>query len=159
MKLNLYVDGSFYKDKPEFTYGGIVILDDKNNVKSIRRVKSNKEEFASMNNVGGELLAAAIGLIDCGVISDNKECTINLYYDYNGIKEVPTGGWKKLKSKGMIMYLGLFQQFIKNNPNIKVNFCKVKAHTGNKYNELADRIAKGNNCFEYEDVCKEEITI
>ena len=60
-----------------------------------------------------------------------------------------TRGWRK-RSSGQIKNLELIQEIfkkVKNNP--KVSFHKVKAHSGNKMNERADKLAKKMAYQEY----------
>ncbi|MDU3828142.1 MAG: RNase H family protein, partial [Peptostreptococcus sp.] len=64
--------------------------------------------------------------------------TLDLYFDYNGIEKWCTGEWKTNK-EGTKNYKQ-FYDGIKN--RLRVNFYKVKAHSGVDYNELADKLAK-----------------
>lgn len=61
-----------------------------------------------------------------------------LYFDYEGIEKWCIGAWKTNKV-GTINYKKYYDS-IKENLNVK--FVKVKAHSGNKYNDEADRLAK-----------------
>ena len=88
-----------------------------------------------MRNVAGEILGsmAAIGkALELGL----PEVTI--YYDYAGIEMWATGGWKRNKT-GTIQYY----EYIRSVENkIRINFVKVKGHSGVEGNEEADMLAK-----------------
>ena len=64
--------------------------------------------------------------------------SIAIYYDYEGIRSWALGEWKTNKSVSRdykVKYDSLSSQ-------VKVYFNKVKAHSGVKFNELADQLAK-----------------
>ena len=91
--------------------------------------------MASMRNVAGEILGAMAAIkksIELGL-----DC-INIYYDYMGIEMWAKGLWKCNK-QGTKDY----QDFIKENQSkIKINFIKIKGHSGVEGNEEADMLAK-----------------
>lgn len=64
--------------------------------------------------------------------------SINICYDYSGIEMWATGAWKaknELTQK--------YAKFMNECSNkIHLSFTKITAHTGNMYNEEADRLAK-----------------
>lgn len=165
MNIDVYVDGSYYKKTPKVTYGGVVVVQDKNTPKEIihgvRHVKTEKSEFVSANNAGGELIAALVGIIDaCQVLScvDGKHM-VNIYYDYKGVKEFLNGGEYQARKAGPQFYVGAVESVKKVNPNVELKFHKVIAHTGDKFNELADTIAKGVVPTMYQKYQKETLNI
>ena len=83
----------------------------------------------------GEILGAMAAIkksIELGL-----DC-INIYYDYMGIEMWAKGLWKCNK-QGTKDY----QDFIKENQSkIKINFIKIKGHSGVEGNEEADMLAK-----------------
>lgn len=127
-----FVDGSFNPKTNEYGYGGFLI---ENGNEHIIKGSDNDTEMATMRNVAGEILGsqAAIELaVDLGLPE------INIYYDYMGIEQWATGGWKRNKN-GTIAY----HDFINSvKDKIKINFIKVKGHSGIDGNERADRLAK-----------------
>ena len=62
----------------------------------------------------------------------------NLIYDYAGIEKWYTGKWQA--NSGIAVAYTTFRDQVKN--KIKVNFIKVKSHSNDKYNDLADTLAK-----------------
>ncbi|MDK2585106.1 ribonuclease H family protein [Romboutsia sedimentorum] len=133
--LEAYVDGSY--EHCIRAYGsGVVILKD-NKVEKTYSTKGENESLVSMRNVAGEIEAAKIAMQYC---ISNKVENLTLYFDYEGIEKWCNGAWKANK-EGTIDYKKFYDS-IKNKLNVK--FVKVKAHSGNKYNEEADRLAKAS---------------
>ena len=93
-------------------------------------------EMASMRNVAGEIegaLAAARKAYEMGVTR------LTILYDYVGIEEWVTGGWKCNK-KGTVAYRDKMREMI--SKDMAISFVKVTAHTGIPGNEYADKLAK-----------------
>lgn len=137
----VYVDGSYNKDKNLTGAGVVVVLNDEVLKKSFR---VETEEGHSWN-VNGECHAALESLRICSGISTiqgktvlSKNVTIN--YDYEGIEKWITKEWKA-KSKIARQYFSSFNDLVEKY-DIKVTFNKVKAHSGDIYNEVADKLAK-----------------
>lgn len=139
VKLNLdstveaYVDGSYEHSIRE--YGSGVVILKHGIVEKIYSIKGNDESLVGMRNVAGEIEASKIAMSYC--IDNNIENLI-LYFDYEGIEKWCIGSWKTNK-EGTIAYKKYYDS-IKSKLNVK--FVKVKAHSGNKYNEEADKLAK-----------------
>ncbi|MGN0316711.1 MAG: viroplasmin family protein [Lachnospira sp.] len=127
-----FVDGSYNVSTGVYGYGGFLIHD---NEKYVLSGNGNDVDLASMRNVAGEILgsqAAIAKAIELGI----KE--INIYYDYQGIKMWATGEWKRNR-KGTVAYYEYIQSI---KDKIKINFIKVKGHSGIEGNEEADLLAK-----------------
>ena len=127
-----FVDGSFNIVTGVYGYGGFLVY---NNEKYIITGSGRGSENASMRNVAGEILgsmAAVEKAIELGVKS------IDIYFDYMGIRAWALGEWKRNK-KGTIAYYD-YMQSVKD--KIAINFVKVKGHSGVEGNEEADRLAK-----------------
>ena len=127
-----YVDGSFSKDKLEFSYGAVLFKDGE--VLEFSE-KFSDPELISMRNVAGEIKGAEFVMRYC---IENGISEIDIYYDYMGIEKWCTGEWQANKP-GTISYRDYYNS-IKN--KLAVNFIKVKGHSGDKYNNLADLLAK-----------------
>ena len=89
----------------------------------------------SMRNVAGEIRGAIIAMEKA--LEERKD-TLYLYYDYMGIEKWATGEWKANKH-GTKMYKEYYDSI---KDRLHVVFKKVIAHSGNEYNEKADRLAK-----------------
>ena len=63
---------------------------------------------------------------------------IIIYHDYAGIAKWCTGDWKAEK-EGTKRYKQYYDSV---KDRLAVRFVKVAAHTGDTYNEMADRLAK-----------------
>ncbi|OLS03029.1 ribonuclease H1 domain-containing protein [Tissierella creatinophila] len=127
-----YVDGSFDLSTMTFSYGVVIITsEDIETFKGIDR----DEELAKMRNVSGELKAAMVAM-DIAIDKGYKK--LFLHYDYAGIEKWAIGEWKTNKN-GTRAYKQYYD-CVKGKLDVK--FVKVAAHTGVKYNELADKLAK-----------------
>lgn len=127
-----YIDGSF--DRVSGVYGsGVVIVD--GDMKYDFKHAGNREDYAQLHNVAGELEAAKFVM---WYAVDKKIREITLFYDYQGIEAWATGSWE-----ANLTYTQDYVKFYnKVKERVKVNFVKVKAHTGVELNELVDKLAK-----------------
>ncbi len=128
-----YVDGSYEHSIRQYG-SGVVIL--KNGVvEKTYSVKGSEASLVGMRNVAGEIEASKIAMKYC---IDNNIKSLKLYFDYEGIEKWCTGAWKTNK-EGTIDYKKFYDNI---KENLAVEFIKVKAHSGDKYNEEADKLAK-----------------
>ncbi len=127
-----YVDGSFNVTTNEFSYGAVIFYDGK---EIHMNEKYDDEELASMRNVAGEIYGS-MAAMKYAVENDIKK--IKIYHDYEGIAKWCQGLWKTNK-EGTIAYKKYFDEVSK---VIDIEFVKVKGHSGDKYNDLADKLAK-----------------
>lgn len=128
---NVYTDGSFSNITRKASWA-FVVLDDKNNV--IYKNKGVLEgEINTMRQVGGEITAVMEAVAFCA--TRGVKCKI--FFDYLGIKSWTNGYWKAKN-----VWTKKYQQFINLNKNTIISFVKVKAHSGNKFNDLVDQLAK-----------------
>lgn len=127
-----YIDGSYDKVTENYSFGGVLLKD---GVKYTFKKKYLKDEFSKYHNVAGEIKGAAFILNYC-VNNNIKEITI--CYDYLGIEKWYDGSWKALSDIAKL-YVNFVLQI---KDKIKVNFIKIKSHTNNLYNDLADKLAK-----------------
>jgi len=127
-----YVDGSFNVATKEFSYGAVIFYEDK---EIHLKEKYDNEELASMRNVAGEIYGAMAAMqyaMDKGIRK------IKIYHDYEGIAKWCQGLWKTNKS-GTIAYKAFYDEAC---DKLDIQFVKVKGHSGDKYNDLADKLAK-----------------
>ena len=129
-----YVDGSFNNKKKIYGGGAAIFYQGE----LTRYTKSgNDPEMATMRNVAGEVMAAEHAMLFALHTPGVKRLII--YYDYVGVEAWCTGKWKTNK-KGTIRYQRFYDEKVK--PNLQVTFVKVKGHSGDKWNDLADELAK-----------------
>ncbi len=127
-----YVDGSYNIETKK--YGCGVVLFAGGEEITVSRAFSDPD-MALMRNVAGEIEGAMAAMRYC---IDNNIEEIDLYYDYAGIEKWCSGEWKTNKA-GTINYKRFYDEIKK---TVKVNFIKVKGHSGDKYNDMADKLAK-----------------
>lgn len=127
-----YVDGSYNVENNQFSYG-MVLLDGEQELKFQQFFID--EELASMRNVAGEIKGAEAAMRYAVEQGFHK---LYIYHDYEGIAKWCLGEWKTNK-EGTKAYKAYFDSI---RDKLQVEFVKVAAHTGDKYNEMADKLAK-----------------
>ncbi|MBQ8527337.1 MAG: ribonuclease H family protein [Lachnospiraceae bacterium] len=127
-----YVDGSYDVTTGSFSYGMVMFHDGKEEHFSKR---FDNSDLASMRNVAGEIEGARAAMQYC---LDHGIKSLTIYHDYIGIAAWCTGEWKA-KQEGTMDY-ALFYRAA--SLHVDIAFQKVKGHSGDTYNELADKLAK-----------------
>lgn len=128
-----YVDGSFDVKIGRYSFGCILLLPDG----EIIRESGNGDnpESVALRNVTGEMLGAMFAVQWC---VKNEYSAVKICYDYAGIEMWATGGWK---AKNQLTQK--YAEYMRNNgKRIAISFQKIAAHTGDYYNEEADKLAK-----------------
>ncbi|MDO5046959.1 MAG: ribonuclease H family protein [Anaerococcus sp.] len=126
-----YVDGSF--NLKEKIYGAGIVYIDEGGEKQM--YKTYEDKYYIHRNVAGEVKASELAIRYA--ISQNKQ-TITIYHDYQGIASWAMGEWRAKND-----LTKSYQDFIKKaSQKIKIDFVKVKGHSNDKYNDLADALAK-----------------
>lgn len=128
-----YVDGSYNSKSKEYGYGCVLL--EGGQVKARLSGKDNLSDYVSMRNVAGEILGS-LKAIEYAI--KHEYPLICIYYDYEGIAKWANKEWKANK-KGTIEYQNLISKY---RNKIKISFVKVLAHSGDYYNEQADKLAK-----------------
>ena len=128
-----YVDGSYNVATKEFSYGMVLLEAEKVIAKECE--KSNDASLAAMRNVAGEIKGAEAAM-RYAKEHDRKELVI--YHDYEGIAKWCLGEWKANK-EGTKAYKAFYDAISR---QIQITFVKVKGHSGDTYNEMADQLAK-----------------
>jgi ribonuclease HI len=132
-QVTAYVDGSFDEKIGKYSFGCVLILPDGEIVRESGN--GDNPESMALRNVTGEMLGAMFAVKWCMV---NQFFSVKICYDYSGIEMWATGQWKT-KTNLTKKYADYMRS---NMTKIEIIFQKVKAHTGNKYNEEADQLAK-----------------
>ena len=127
-----YVDGSYNVADGSFSYGMVLIH---GGIEQSFCQRFEDEELATMRNVAGEIKGAEAAMRYAVAHGFSK---LYIYHDYEGIARWCKGEWKANKdgTKACKAYYDSICDIL------QVMFVKVAAHTGDKYNEIADKLAK-----------------
>lgn len=131
--VDAYVDGSFNKKTGRYSYGVVLVQGD--TILHEMNQAGSHPRYAGSYQIAGECFGV-LNAIVCA--KQNKFAVINIFYDYIGIENWVTGEWRAHKPVSQD-YVKYYSQV---NSGIKINFIKVKAHSGNKFNDHADALAK-----------------
>lgn len=130
--MEAYVDGSYEQLYKTYGSGAVILYKDE----EVRLKASGKEpSLVDMRNVAGEIIAAKMAM---EFALDHDMGELILYHDYEGIAKWCTKAWKANK-EGTKAYAAFYDSI---KDQLQVKFVKVKAHSGNHYNEIADQLAK-----------------
>lgn len=124
----VYTDGSYCKGK--YSYGYAFIKDGE--VVFECNGVGEDLEAASMRNVAGELAAVQHAVEKAKTLN----ARILIYHDYSGISHWVTGDWQA-KNKFTQAYVA----FMKAHHGL-YEFRKVAGHSGDRFNDYVDRLAK-----------------
>ena len=127
-----YVDGSFNEKTNEYSFGVVLLHEGQ----EIHFKKSfPQDELSSMRNVAGEIKGAGFIILYCLNRGIKK---LVVYHDYEGISK-----WYQNEWKANLYGTKKYQEFANQVcDEIDVSFVKVKGHSNDHYNDLADRLAK-----------------
>lgn len=126
-----YVDGSYNVKTSEYSYGAIVLYQG-SEFESYEKYDDNLKD---MRNVAGEIRGAVFAMQFC---LQNNIDKVKIFYDYEGISKWCLGEWKTNK-QGTTDYKAFYDSI---KDRLQVQFVKVKSHSGDKYNDIADILAK-----------------
>jgi len=124
----VYTDGSYCKGK--YSYGYAFIKDGEVVFES--NGVGEDPEAAVMRNVAGELAAVQHAVEKAKTLN----ARILIYHDYSGISHWVTGDWQA-KNKFTQAYVA----FMKEHRGL-YEFKKVAGHSGDRFNDYVDRLAK-----------------
>lgn len=132
-----YVDGSYDAATGRFSCGVVMVRTNADGSVKTREISQafDDEEAAKQRNVAGEIMGAKTAIDFC---LRNGIDEVEIYHDYEGIGKWADGEWKA-KNPLTQAYAGYVA---KARGRMNISFVKVTAHAGNKYNELADKLAK-----------------
>lgn len=129
-----YVDGSSSMSIEEYGSGVVLIFPDGKTEEL--SFNGSHEDAKPMKNVAGELSGAMRAM---QIAKKKGFRTLILCYDYQGIQKWLTGEWK-CKNEMTKLYKQWYDRNIEG--HLDVRFKWVKGHSGDKYNEIADTLAK-----------------
>ncbi len=131
-RVKIYVDGSYHSLTGEFSYG-MVVLRGKDEEKYCRKFAD--EELSAMRNVAGEIKGAEAAM---QYALDHQIGAIDIYHDYEGIARWCLGQWRTNR-EGTRAYKAFFDRAAQ---KTDIRFVKVTGHSNDKYNDMADTLAK-----------------
>ncbi|WP_339021299.1 ribonuclease H family protein [Spiroplasma endosymbiont of Atherix ibis] len=134
-----YTDGSFDPQTEDIFKAGGVIIKENKIIKKIS-YKYKEKRWMSSNNIAGEI--AAVMEVILWAIKNNYK-NILIYVDYEGIIKWSNNEWlaKENISKDFKYFLNEYKK------DIIIKFKKVKSHSNNLFNDLADSLAKQGKDF------------
>ena len=125
-----YVDGS-YTNPGAFSCGVVLFT---HGEKKIFAAIYQDEAYAAMRNVAGEIKGAEEAMRYC---VDHQIQSLTIFHDYQGIAAWCTRAWETKKPETRA-YREYYDEVTK---SCQIFFRKVKGHSGDRYNEEADRLA------------------
>lgn len=128
-----YVDGSFDASLQKYAFGCILLLPDGRIIE--KSGSGNDPDCIAIRNVAGEMLGAMYAVLWA---YKNNFTAVDIRYDYAGIEKWAVGDWQA-KNPLTQKYAKFMSDYSR---HIHITYVKVKAHTGNQYNEAADQAAK-----------------
>ena len=128
-RYEIYVDGSFINGATG--YGAVILKDGEVFDELCGRVDAS--EVDDTRQVAGELVAVKEALTWCLAHSVDE---VDIYYDYLGIEKWATRQWKTNQP-----LTKNYAEFVRTCP-VKIHWHKVDSHTGNRWNDRADALAK-----------------
>ena len=132
-----YVDGSYDSSSGRFSCGVVIVETDADGRSETTELNAafDDEEAAQQRNVAGEIMGSKLAIDHCIA---NGVKAVEIYHDYEGI-----GAWADRRWKANNPLTQGYRDYVAEaRKTIDIRFVKVKAHAGNKYNELADKLAK-----------------
>ncbi|MBQ6582631.1 MAG: ribonuclease HII [Mogibacterium sp.] len=131
--VSAYVDGSYDHSTRRYSCGAVLLA---NGEEICLRQCYDDADAAELRNVAGEIMGAKLAI---GWCLDHDIPEVRIYHDYAGIGKWGDGEWK-----ANLPMTQCYKRYVADaRKHLKITFHKVAAHTGNKYNEMADQLAKG----------------
>lgn len=131
--VHAYVDGSFNEETNKYSSGIVYVIDDEKIHEDSHEYTSYK--YSESRQIAGEVFGAAHA-VQWAIAQSYS--TVVVHYDYNGVEYWATGEWKTNKPVSQD-YKKLIETL---RPYIQIEFKKVKAHSGDQWNDRADELAK-----------------
>lgn len=128
----IYVDGSYELSTGRYAYG-MVVVEHGEEVASFKEARQG--EYSAMRNVAGEVLGAMKAMTYAKEQGYQK---LTLYFDYQGIESWALGTWKRNNT----LTQGYHEFYQNMKKDITIKFMKVKGHSGDRFNDRADELAK-----------------
>lgn len=131
-EVTIYVDGSYEVSTGRYAYG-MVVVENGEEVASFKEARQG--EYSAMRNVAGEVLGAMKAM---SYAKEHGYQKLILYFDYQGIESWALGTWKRNNT----LTQGYHEFYQNMKKDITIKFMKVKGHSGDRFNDRADELAK-----------------
>lgn len=130
--VEIYVDGSFVNGAIGF---GVVILQNGRVTQELSGQVNTDDDpsLLESHQVAGEIHGVRAGLNWC---QENDITAVTINYDYTGLEQWATGGWRAKQPLTQD-----YAAFIRT-CGVDITWRKVAAHTGQRWNEQADTLAR-----------------
>lgn len=127
-----YVDGSYDVATGNYASGAVILVDGK----TVELSKLYTDDAGGkLRNVAGEIKGAELAIEYC---KKHGIDSVVIYHDYLGV-----GKWADDEWKANLDMTKAYKSYIREcRKNMRINFVKVKGHSGDKYNDMADALAK-----------------
>lgn len=131
-----YVDGSYNIRDGRYSCGVVLKYDEDGRTVTTELSRAfDDKENAKQRNVAGEIMGAEMAIDFC---LNNGIPEVHIYYDYEGVGKWADGLWKANNPLTMS-----YKAFVASaREHMSIRFVKVRAHSGNEYNDRADLLAK-----------------
>ena len=131
--IEAYVDGSFVEKNGKQIAGWAFVVIENDEIQYEENGADVPETYYEHRNIAGEIYGV-LKLLEFCIENDVPE--IAIYYDYEGLEKWATYSWKANKE-----ITKQYQKFV-NSCGVKITWNKVVGHSGNKWNNYADLLAK-----------------
>lgn len=129
--ITAYIDGSYTKNKEYSGYAVVFVKDNR----ILESISGCSYQNIKMQNVTAEL-TAAMKAVEWAV--NRRYSNIIIYHDFIGVSKILTGEWGAKTS-----FTKYYRKFMEKKKNkIRISFGFVKSHSGDIYNEIADKLAR-----------------
>lgn len=135
-KIAIYVDGSFKTINEHQLIGSAYVVVNPDGSTVERKVAKEYEAGTHSWNVTGEL-NAVYGAVAYALQNNVPE--VNIYHDLEGSAHWANKTWKAKKPETQ-KYANYINR-VRNEKGLVINFIHVKGHSGNMFNEVADKLA------------------
>ena len=135
-KITIYVDGSFKTINGHDLVGSAYVVVNPDGSTVERKVAKEYEAGTHSWNVTGEL-NAVYGAVAYAL--QNNVSEVNIYHDLEGSAHWANKTWKAKKPETQ-KYANYINR-VRNEKGLVINFIHVKGHSGDMFNEVADKLA------------------
>lgn len=126
-----YIDGSYTKDK-EYNGYAVILVKDGCIIESISGCSYHN---IPLKNIAAEL-TAAMKAVEWAV--NRRYSNIIIYHDFIGVSKIVNGEWGAKRP-----FIKQYKKYMENKMRfINISFGFVKSHSGDVYNEMADKLAR-----------------